>query len=471
MKQIKELLTQLKKADEKEQIQLLLEFSEKQKQQLENEIKTNETLKSSLAHYKQLFNLLPNGGEVIDAKGKIIDCSINTAKMIGYEVDEIVGKHIIKFVDEDTAKTFKQNFQKLLCGKSLSLEGCFVHKNGRKINVIRSAQPIRNAENEVTGVLVVSTDITEQKKTEEELLKKTILLDNIINRASNVAIATTDLDFRITSYNDIAKNFFGYSAKEVIGKTVHEMHIMENVEPERLEKALIIVEETGEYNYFVNQEVNNERRVLSSRVTKMLDEKGKMTGYALFSQDVTQLVLAEEALKDSESNLRQIIDLVPHFIYVKDEDGKDVLLNKAVTDAYGITTKEFIGKSDMDITPDKKNAKKFFKDDLEVINTGKQKYIPEEQITDSKGNIRFLETTKIPFKTSMTKKRAILGVSIDITERKQEEENQKAKVKQLQMMNDIMVGRELTLNDTRKEVNELLEKLGEEPKYVVISTD
>ena len=135
--------------------------------------------------------------------------------------------------------------------------------------------------------------------------------------------------------------------------------------------------------------------------------------------DITERKKAEEALKSREFDLRQIIDLVPHFIYVKDEDGKNLIVNQAIADAYGMTVEDIIHKPDFDNTPDKVNSKKYLNDDMEVINSGKQKFIPEEQITDSKGNIRFLETIKIPFNTSLTDKRAILGVSVDITQRKQ----------------------------------------------------
>jgi|AntAceMinimDraft_17_1070374.scaffolds.fasta_scaffold03942_4 hypothetical protein len=62
----------------------------------------------------------------------------------------------------------------------------------------------------------------------------------------------------------------------------------------------------------------------------------------------------------------------------------------------------------------------------------------------------------------------ILGFARDISERKQTENQLKSKMKQLIMINDITINRELTLNETRKEVNELLRKLGKEEKYKTI---
>ena len=66
--------------------------------------------------------------------------------------------------------------------------------------------------------------------------------------------------------------------------------------------------------------------------------------------------------------------------------------------------------------------RRFREDDLEVMRTGSPKVVLEEPITDSRGRVRYLQTTKIPFTFSGTGRPAILGVSIDITERKAAEE-------------------------------------------------
>ncbi len=62
-------------------------------------------------------------------------------------------------------------------------------------------------------------------------------------------------------------------------------------------------------------------------------------------------------------------------------------------------------------------AKKIRSDDLLVIATGKQKYISEESITSADGSIKWYQTTKIPV-TQNNKRDYILGVYVDISERK-----------------------------------------------------
>ncbi len=130
----------------------------------------------------------------------------------------------------------------------------------------------------------------------------------------------------------------------------------------------------------------------------------------------------QETLRESEARLRQVIDLVPHFIFAKDSEGRFILGNRAIADAYGTTVEELLGKGDSDFASSEQEAGHFREDDLEVIRSGRKKVISEEQITDSEGRVRFLETTKIPFSYANSDLAAVLGVAIDITERKREKE-------------------------------------------------
>ena len=142
---------------------------------------------------------------------------------------------------------------------------------------------------------------------------------------------------------------------------------------------------------------------------------------------------AEEALRESESQLRQIIDLVPHMIFVKDWNGKHLLANQAVADSYGISVSALTGRDQSDLQPDKGELQRMLRDDRAVISKGETKFIPEESFTDAQGNVRFLQTTKVPFLASGDRK-AVLGIAIDITERKRAEEERTRLVKAVEQI-------------------------------------
>ncbi len=144
----------------------------------------------------------------------------------------------------------------------------------------------------------------------------------------------------------------------------------------------------------------------------------------------------EESREKSESQLREIIDLVPHFIFVKDETGKFEIVNKATAEVFGTTVEDLTGRRDAEFVATDEEMEDFRADDLEVIHSGIKKFIPEEPITDSENNIRYLQTTKVPFKFSATKKPSLLGVAVDITELKLKEQAIREKTELLKSILD-----------------------------------
>jgi two-component system cell cycle sensor histidine kinase/response regulator CckA len=133
----------------------------------------------------------------------------------------------------------------------------------------------------------------------------------------------------------------------------------------------------------------------------------------------------EEALKLSKARLRQIIDLVPHMIFVKDWNGRFLLANKAVAEAYGTTVDRLTGTRHAEHHKDEHELEQMLKDDREVIQQGVPKFIPQETFVDSLGKQRVLQTIKIPFKVSGKDQPAVLGVALETTERTKAEEERR----------------------------------------------
>lgn len=159
-------------------------------------------------------------------------------------------------------------------------------------------------------------------------------------------------------------------------------------------------------------------RTIEEQGVVLRDEHGKLTRMLGCMSDVTARKETQVALVRERALLRQIIDLVPHFIFAKDISGKFILANQPVATAYATSLENLIGKTDADFSPDKHEVNHFLADDLEVIRLGKPKSIREETITDPAGNIRHLSTIKIPFRFSDSEIPAVLGVSVDITDLK-----------------------------------------------------
>ena len=130
----------------------------------------------------------------------------------------------------------------------------------------------------------------------------------------------------------------------------------------------------------------------------------------------------KEKLKESESRLRQIIDLVPHFIFAKDSKGRFILANKTLADRLGTTVDRLIGKTDADFFSSNEEVQYHEEQDRRVIETGEPLFLPEERLLDPDGNVLIVQIMKIPFKVAGTKEPAVLGVVTDLTRSRQTEE-------------------------------------------------
>ena len=145
---------------------------------------------------------------------------------------------------------------------------------------------------------------------------------------------------------------------------------------------------------------------------------GEVGGLIIYADIITERKKTEDALKQQHQFLRQVIDLNTSFIFAKDVQGRYTLVNKALADAYGSVPDEMVGKSDGDYNKNEDENKHFRRDDLEVVTTRKAKFIPEEPVSNVRGETRWYQTIKIPLISEDGEDVQLLGVATDITERK-----------------------------------------------------
>lgn len=148
------------------------------------------------------------------------------------------------------------------------------------------------------------------------------------------------------------------------------------------------------------------------------DEHGGFRGYVGVSVDVTEWRSAQRDLLVQRAFLRNVLDTDPNLIFVKDYDGRFVLVNRAVAEIYGTTVDAIVGKRDADFNPRQEEVESFLRDDREVMDSLREKFIPEEKVTDAAGHLHWLQTVKRPLIDSDGKARQLLGIATDITARK-----------------------------------------------------
>ena len=130
--------------------------------------------------------------------------------------------------------------------------------------------------------------------------------------------------------------------------------------------------------------------------------------------------LADGLLCKTELQQKSILNSIPDIVWLKDRDGRFVVVNEAFGRACGFKPEELIGKTDLDIWP-RELAQRYSADDKEVMGSGKRKLI-DEPLADKEGKIQWVETIKTAIYNDRGEVIGITGISRDITERKRYEE-------------------------------------------------
>jgi PAS domain S-box-containing protein len=264
--------------------------------------------------------------------------------------------------------------------------------------------------------------LTERTRVEGALDEERQLLRTLINSLPDL-IFTKDMAARFIISNTAHLTFMGVPDEAALaGKTVLDLH------PEELARGYyeddLRVMRTGQA--VINREElvqdhDGVRRWFLTIKMPLRDHTGKITGLVAVCRDITERRKADQALRENERLLREVMDLVPHHIFAKDREGRYLFVNRAASICYGKEPQELVGHLELEFAPNKEQTAAFLKDDLEVIASGKTKFIPEEPGTFSDGSVHWLQTTKTAFVPPGATERAVMGVAVDITERKRAE--------------------------------------------------
>ncbi len=316
--------------------------------------------------------------------------------------------------------------------------------------------PILGATGDPEKLLAVSRDITEQKRMEDEIREINENLDRIVRERTaalhesearlhfSLKMARTggwDLDLVDHSAHRTLEHdqIFGYAA--LLPQWTYEM-FLEHVVPEdrgnvdRDFRGAITAQTNWDFECRIRR-ADGELRWIRGAGEHQRDDAGRARRMAGIVQDITKRKQAEQRVVEARAFLRQVIDLDRNFIFVKDREGRFTLVNQAVAEAYGTSVEDLIGKSDHDFNPNREEVEHFRKDDLEVMDSLKEKFVAEERITDASGRQRWLQTVKRPVVGAHGRAEMILGVSSDITERKQAETKIRRQLEHLNLLDHI----------------------------------
>lgn len=258
------------------------------------------------------------------------------AKMLGRTSEEISGKSLLEVMGREGLETIRPYIDQVLAGAVASYDALIPFKNKEPRFLHGVYVPEKNADGEIVGWIASIIDVTESKRVETAAMRLAALV-----QSSHDAVVAKDLNGIITDWNQSAERIFGYTAKEIIGKSILTL-IPKDRHPEETEILRKIRRgESIEHYHTVRRHKNGKLVDVSLTISPVRNSEGKIIGVSKIARDITLQKQRERQLAEQA----RLLDLTYDAIIVRDAQDRIVYWNKGAQEMYGYTADEALGKS------------------------------------------------------------------------------------------------------------------------------
>jgi PAS domain S-box-containing protein len=369
--------------------------------------------------YRDLYEKAPNAYFSVGCEGLIHRCNMRAEEMLGYKKEELVGKPVLELYANSPQGKEKalKIFKRFISGEdTLDEELQMQKKDGTPIWISLTVNVIRDGSGQVIESRSMVMDITERKQAEEKIIESEAKFRSLAERSPNMIFINKQ--GRIVYANEKCEEVMGYAREEFYAQDFDFLNL---IAPESIELVKtnyikhIQGEEVEPYEYSIITKDGN--RIEAIITTTLINYEGESTILGVIT-DITERKLVEEALKESEEKFRLLTEnsVMGTFII---QDSKMVYVNPAFAKVFGYRLEEIINTMDPSkfIHPDYKDI---MMQRLADRYTGK---VTDRDISfkgvKKDGSIIFIEATAVLI--VYRGKPAVMGTFIDITERKQAE--------------------------------------------------
>jgi len=258
---------------------------------------TEDALRKSETHYRELLDLAIDGILLGSHEGMIIEANKHLCTITGVAQEDMLGRHIsaLPFTKECLDKS-PFRFDLLQKGKTVVSERTLIRPDGSEVSVEMRTKMMPDGTYQS-----IFRDITERKQQEEELRLKNLVFD-----VSIAANSIADIEGIIIEANDAFLHIWGYPDKEeVIGKPIH--HFLNNqAEAIAIVTALDKTDKwEGEYTA---KRKDGTAFIAHGIATILKDKNGKRVGYQSAVMDITERKRTEEALQNFTATLETRVE-------------------------------------------------------------------------------------------------------------------------------------------------------------------
>ncbi|MBN8583629.1 MAG: PAS domain S-box protein [Ignavibacteria bacterium] len=279
--------------------QICIDITERKKAEVE--------LTEKDKRFKALIENITDLISLVDQEGKIIYTSPSVTKLLGYDLEDYIGRNIYEFINDEDRPIAEKLFK-----ETLSEEGKIVNnvqfrlKNSSGLSAWHEATAHNLINDPSIGAIVLNyRDITERKKAEQEILLQKSYFQQLFENSPE-GIVVLDNQDRILNANKGFERMFQFSADEIKGKTLNDIIVPESMLEQATQMTLFVLK--GE---IIHRETERKRKNGSTVDVSVLAypitlEENQIGVYGIYS-DITERKETEKALRNSEERYRAFV--------------------------------------------------------------------------------------------------------------------------------------------------------------------
>jgi len=264
-----------------------------------------------IGKFKTISDNAGYGAAIASFEGEFLYLNEAYARMHGYTIDELMGKHYSILYTEKSLQDLERFRQKLLQKESFFAEELWRRRKDNTIfPSLTTAGVIKDDQGNPLYTAATASDITERKRAEEELKRNRDYLEKLNNSLEEVIFNITFPDRTIEYVNQAVETVFGYRPDECIGRNTEFLHKSKQAYIEVGKHFSSALEDNKSVFELEFQARKKDGKVIDVDTNfTLIKEHGELTGVISVFRDITKHKQTEDALRESEERYRAILEL------------------------------------------------------------------------------------------------------------------------------------------------------------------
>jgi PAS domain S-box-containing protein len=285
---------------------------------------------------------------MLDPTGHIVSWNSGAQRLNGYSAEEIIGTHFSRFYPPESLARGLPEHELEVASRTGGFEdeGWRVRKDGSRFwaNVIISA--LYDERHRLIGFSKVTRDLSERRHHEEDLRLSEERFRALVSGVKDYAIFVLDPNGMVATWNAGAEHLKGYRADEIIGAHFSRFYLPAAIADGLPERELQVATIEGRFeDEGWRLRKDGSRFWANILITAMRDASGTLIGYSKITRDLTERRAYEQALRESEEHIRQLVEGVTEYALIMlDKGGFVTSWNSGAERIKGYKASQIIGK-------------------------------------------------------------------------------------------------------------------------------